>query len=578
MHWLTHPSAAVRAMLACVGVTAASAMAAESPGEAQVPAPQIEVEQRVAYRFSESGIAFEARLDYTIADADVAELHFELGEGVVLDGAVGEEGMPLEFSCDADALTAAVRLPEPHRGQLHVVLNGRQIIDPELKLETLFLPVPTPLGVARESGRIEFFAAPTLELRVLEADVLGATRAPSEGATAPDGYRHVSSWRYEGRPLEMLVETQPREPDAAPATPVADAPGSLDVDAPLAADIEAAQSATPRSIALPNAHVAHAAIEVVLPREAFAPTAWYRCRFVVQSAECTQLPILLPAGAGDDGLAIDTITIDGQATAIVEDPTHAVAGWRRIAVAPRDGDFPANGCEIALQFRLRLHEPPFEGFGSPLRLLLPRVAPDAAVTAATRVVVRIPEEYSLIGTPTGWVRETSVRPAWYAIGPRRSETTTAPVNASAGDPLPLPAAAAGDAWQFSRLGGEDEIRLVWWDMAFATRVLSLAALVIVLVLRATSWRNRLTLAAAAVFAAYLVSLEDSSLVVHVWVAAQPGVVAAIVFSLVRGTRVRSAAERKTAAENRAEGKPGESARIVSAKKPAAAGEPVRSAA
>ena len=92
----------------------------------------------------------------------------------------------------------------------------------------------------------------------------------------------------------------------------------------------------------------------------------------------------------------------------------------------------------------------------------------------------------------------------------------------------------GKWFQYMNLGGSKQIDLSWWHLPFYTWVVSGALVLIALILRNTSWENKLTLIVIALFAASAYALKDQDLIFHGVQVASLGLGAMLAIWLIHG--------------------------------------------
>ena len=84
------------------------------------------------------------------------------------------------------------------------------------------------------------------------------------------------------------------------------------------------------------------------------------------------------------------------------------------------------------------------------------------------------------------------------------------------------------------LGGSKQIEVGWWHVPFYTWVISGALVLIALILRNTSWENKLTLVVIGLFAACAYALKDQDLIFHGIQVAAYGFAAMFAIWLIHG--------------------------------------------
>ena len=140
-----------------------------------------------------------------------------------------------------------------------------------------------------------------------------------------------------------------------------------------------------------------------------------------------------------------------------------------------------------------------------------------------RTIVYVPEKFSLVGDPEGFVTPERIRP-WHAFwrGHRQPSTIDASWFGDNGSADRLPTQGRV-AYTYSNLGGANQITVTWWNRISVACLFSLAAAGIALLLMRTSVENKLSVLAIAIFVAVLYGLKDSQTLAHVLLAARYGI-------------------------------------------------------
>ena len=128
-----------------------------------------------------------------------------------------------------------------------------------------------------------------------------------------------------------------------------------------------------------------------------------------------------------------------------------------------------------------------------------------------RTAIWVPEEYALIGTPKNFTVETRtvLRDLMFARHqqPTGTQDLDAWIGADSGGVFEFP--IEGRRYQYSSLGSRDVIKGIgWWHLPFYTWIVSGAIVAIALVLRGTSWENKLGLLIIVAFIACTYALRD----------------------------------------------------------------------
>lgn len=267
--------------------------------------------------------------------------------------------------------------------------------------------------------------------------------------------------------------------------------------------------------------VSRAAVEVVTEPQELA--AW-RVRLRMTTSERQRLRVELPAGSD-----LQAPLLNGQRTTIEKaDGAQASPGRDAYYInISREGTSDQDFL-LTLLFRCPITEPgtrPYSGFGSLQQLLLPTIGSQdgATVVQQVRIAVWAPQEVALFGAPEGWVQEP--RDPWSlstAIHPPTSTAAAAQLNDWIGGDGSSEFATQGEPAVFRSAGNSTEIQVSWWKWWFLLPVVSGSLVGAGLILRRTSWENRLTVLLLFAFAAAMLSLRQSLGVPDLYRTAIPG--------------------------------------------------------
>lgn len=293
--------------------------------------------------------------------------------------------------------------------------------------------------------------------------------------------------------------------------------------------------------------VSKALVEIVLDR---AGVGTNRCRYVLKSSERQRLRLDLPENVETLG-----VLVDRKPAVLEKAELPADKGWESYYVnvartKPSDESFT-----LSVIFRHAFRPTPLQNAGGKLVSRLPLIGGASNANVAVQqlyVKVWVPPEYSLIGNPTtrdgGRVQQnfsvqTRTQLGEFFLG-RKSvvfgeKDLDQWIGHDTGGIFDFP--TEGKWFQYMNLGGTRQIEVSWWHLPFYTFVVSGALAAIALVLRNTSWDNKITLLILGVFAACAYALKDHDLVFHGLQVSAYGLIAAVaiwlIHSLFRGTRV-----------------------------------------
>lgn len=286
--------------------------------------------------------------------------------------------------------------------------------------------------------------------------------------------------------------------------------------------------------------VSKALVEMVLDR---AGVATNRCRYVLKSSERQRLRLDLPENVEPLGVLVD------RKPAVLEKAELAAdKGWESyfINVArtkPSDEPFT-----LSVIFRHAFRPAPLQNAGGKLISRLPVIGGAANAGVAVQqlyVKIWVPPEYSLIGNPT--IKEGNRVQQNFSV-----QTRTRLREWFSGRPSPTSGEQNLDAWighdtggifdfptegkwfQYMNLGGTRQIEVSWWHLPFYTFVVSGTLVVIALVLRNTSWENKITLLILGAFVSCTYAMRDQDLIFHGLQVAAYGLGALIAIWLIHG--------------------------------------------
>ena len=288
--------------------------------------------------------------------------------------------------------------------------------------------------------------------------------------------------------------------------------------------------------------VSRAVAEVVLDRD---PMATYLCRYRMKSSERQRLRVDLPAS-----VELHDPLVDGRKVALERsDDATAEDGWEPYYVnvartRPSDEDFM-----LTLHFRAPVAGPQeqlFEGWSAGQFVRLPVIGGsdgNTVVVQQTKTIVRVPEEFAIVGTPDRFNAEGSSQLAsmWpmRLRQPEQQKRVSNWIGTQGGGIVDFP--RLGHAYHFTSLGDQPSIDFRWWHMPRSVWWLSGIVLVVGFVLRRTSWENKLTIVLLAAFAAALYALKDREIVAHIAAASAYGIAGTAVLWLIHALTGNGAA-------------------------------------
>jgi len=183
-----------------------------------------------------------------------------------------------------------------------------------------------------------------------------------------------------------------------------------------------------------------------------------------------------------------------------------------------------------LLYRMPIAAPGEHAFERPLgklELRLPQIGGQEASDVAVqqlRAVVWVPQKYSLVGTPENFIREAAN--LWGGVlsgavgGTMQTGDLESWIGGETSGLFEFP--SQGHAFRYRNLGGTGSVTVTWWRMSLPTWVFGGALFLIAIVLRNSSWENKLFILLLAGFVAALFAQQDSDAVYHGLIAARFG--------------------------------------------------------
>ena len=192
---------------------------------------------------------------------------------------------------------------------------------------------------------------------------------------------------------------------------------------------------------------------------------------------------------------------------------------------------------LTIQFLWPVESRPFDSLSGILTMRLPKIGGAGQANVAVqqlRTGIWVPKHFAMVGTPEGFVSETRSRLSGLLFGKLSADRNTNQldqwIGGEAGGMFDFP--TEGHAYRFSSLAASDTLQVSWWQMPYFAWVLSGSVILIALVLRKTSWENKLgvLLFTGVVIALYALNNPDG--VYHGLVAARFGIVAMLAYWMI----------------------------------------------
>lgn len=291
--------------------------------------------------------------------------------------------------------------------------------------------------------------------------------------------------------------------------------------------------------------VSKAAIEVVTDKQRLAN---YLCQYEITSSERQRLRVDLPANAELQAPLLNSARTTFEAAEDVEPET----GWTAYYVNVGRKSTSDQAFVLTLQFRCPITEEnkfPFQGQGGKQVLRLPGLtsADEAVVVQETRLAVYHPEKIALVGDANHW--KFTGTPDFNVMNPLVSSNAVNEAgqlrNWIKSAPQATDFARQGHVSVYRALGHQPAIKATWWNRPFLVGMISGAIFLIGLILRRTSWENRLSILVLVALAVGIWSLQDKSETMQFLTAAIPGLAAVAVIWIIGAFRRLTPSARKT---------------------------------
>lgn len=274
--------------------------------------------------------------------------------------------------------------------------------------------------------------------------------------------------------------------------------------------------------------VSRALIEAVVSED----EPWtYRCRFRITSSQRQRLSLSLPAHAELLGMMVA-----GKKGVLERDTTtDPQPGWDAyfVNVARTGGSDEPFGLTVVF----RVESGALKNWGGSLSAQIPRIGgPEATVPVQQlRVAVWVPDDFSLVGTPKRFSNDRDPILTWSLAdvsSARNTQTSEKWIGEGTAGLFEFP--TAGRAYTYKNLGGTANLTVTYWRSSIYTLVISGTVFIVSLLLRRTTWHNKLSVLVIAAFAVAIAGVRWPDVVMHAVSAALPGIAAMFVIWFVHG--------------------------------------------
>lgn len=260
--------------------------------------------------------------------------------------------------------------------------------------------------------------------------------------------------------------------------------------------------------------VSKAAIEVVTEKQ---PLASYRCRYRITTSERQRLRVDVPT---DSELQAPSLN-NRRTTFEPADDVEAEANWQAYYINISRTGTSDDSFLLSFQLRcpivnVRVDRFPYEGQGGRQLIRIPRIGDSSGgtVVQATHVGMWTPKDVCVFGEPEHWT--VLGGQSWSILHPLESSNhrnAASSLSSWIGDEDSASEFAyQGNASLFRSLGSTTILEVNWRNRPFMVAVVTGTLVLIGLVLRHTSWENRITLILLSFVAVTVWGLFDANAV------------------------------------------------------------------
>jgi hypothetical protein len=155
-----------------------------------------------------------------------------------------------------------------------------------------------------------------------------------------------------------------------------------------------------------------------------------------------------------------------------------------------------------------------------------------------RTVIRVPEDYSLVGDPTDF----SLTNVLMWGGPFQAPRTLADTDTleawirdpAGGSSSPTISTPGLQAYRYDNLGGAEVVEVVWWRRWWMAALFSGTIAVVGILLWRTSWESKIGIVLVVILVATIMALRDPNTIQHALAASAYGILFVVALWLVQG--------------------------------------------
>ncbi|MEZ6067249.1 MAG: hypothetical protein R3B90_16450 [Planctomycetaceae bacterium] len=166
--------------------------------------PRIIATQHTNLVFDETELRLHAIIGYSVERAGIFDVRLRVPEGIVIDDV--QSPQMREESFDEASRTLTVRLTQKTQGDVNIEVRGHRELAAGDK-SALDLPLLEPVEVDRETGTVQMFAPPGLEVVTDEANLLAVQPATISRQQFQGEAVLNAAWSYTRRPVRIPVTT-----------------------------------------------------------------------------------------------------------------------------------------------------------------------------------------------------------------------------------------------------------------------------------------------------------------------------------------------------------------------------------